>query len=69
VQHCHETFDDQLVWLYTRKVYLEYRHVFDKSTTFRMDPNLSVPNRFLVKHQRGGGEFYGHNVFHVQADV
>jgi hypothetical protein len=25
VQHCHALFDDQLVRLYTRKVYLKYR--------------------------------------------
>jgi hypothetical protein len=35
-------------------VYLEYRQVFDKSTTFRMGPNPSMPNGFLVKHQSGG---------------
>jgi hypothetical protein len=54
VQHCHALFDDQPVRLYTRKVYLEYRKVFDKSTAFRMDPNPGMPNGFLVKHQRGG---------------
>jgi hypothetical protein len=70
VQHCHASFDDQLVRLYTRKVYLEYRHVFDKSTTFRMDPNPGVPNGFLVKHQRGGGGFcWSDHAFHVHADV
>jgi hypothetical protein len=55
IQHCHAPFDDQLVRLYTRKVYLEYRQVFNKSTTFRMDQNPSVPHGFLVKHQRSGG--------------
>jgi hypothetical protein len=54
VQHCHAPFDDQLVHLYTRKVYLEYRQVFDKSMAFRMDPNLGVPNGLLVKYHRGG---------------
>jgi hypothetical protein len=70
VQHCHAPFDDQVVRLYTRKVYLEYRHVFDKSTSFRMDPNSGVPNGFLVKHQRGGGGFYWSNhAFRIHADV
>jgi hypothetical protein len=34
VQHCYAPFNDQLVHLYMRKVYLEYRETFDKSTTF-----------------------------------
>jgi hypothetical protein len=58
VQHCHAPFDDQLVRLYMRKVYLKYGQLFDKSTTFRIDPNPGVPNGLLVKHQRGGGGFY-----------
>jgi hypothetical protein len=41
-----------------RMVYLEYRHAFDKSIAFMMDPNPGVPNGFLVKHQWGGGGFY-----------
>jgi hypothetical protein len=70
MQHCHAPFDDQLVCLYTRKMYLEYRQVFDKRTTFRMNPNPGVPNGFLVKHQRGGGGFYWSNhAFRVHADV
>jgi hypothetical protein len=70
IQHCHAPFDDQLVCLYTWKIYLEYRQVFDKSTAFRMDPNPGVPNRFLVKHQRGGGGFrWSNHAFHVHADV
>jgi hypothetical protein len=69
VQHCQAPFDDQLVHLYTRQVYLEFRHVFDKSTTFRMDPNPGVPNGFLVKHQQGGGGFFWSNhAFCVHAD-
>jgi hypothetical protein len=51
-----------------RKVYLEYRHVFDKSTTFRMDPNPGVPIGFFVKHQRGGFCWSNH-AFCVHADV
>jgi hypothetical protein len=70
VQHCHAPFYDQLLHLYTRKVYLEYRQVFDKSTTFRMDQNLGVPNGFLVKHQQGAGGFcWSNHAFHVHADV
>jgi hypothetical protein len=57
VQHCNASFDDQLLRLYTRKVYQEYRQVFDKSAAFRMDSNPSMPNGFLVKHQRGVGGF------------
>jgi hypothetical protein len=56
--------------LFTRKVYLEYRQVFDKSAAFRMYPNLGVPNGFLVKHQWGGRGFYWSNdAFRVYADV
>jgi hypothetical protein len=70
VQHCHAPFDDQLVRLYMRKVYLEYRQVFDKSMTFRMDPNPGVSNGFLVKHQRCGGGFcWSNHAFRVHADV
>jgi hypothetical protein len=70
VQHYHAPFDDQLMRLYTRKVYLEYRTVFDKSTAFRMDPNLSMPNGYLVKHQRGAGGFCcSDHAFRVHADV
>jgi hypothetical protein len=70
VQHCHASFDDQLLPLYTRKVCLEYRHVFHKSTTFRMDLNPGVPNGFLVKHQRGGGGFcWLNHAFHIHVDV
>jgi hypothetical protein len=70
VQHCHALFDDQPVRLYTRKVYLEYRKVFDKSTAFRMDPNPGMPNGFLVKHQRGGGGFcWSNHAFCIHADV
>jgi hypothetical protein len=58
VHHCHALFDDQLVRLYMRKVYLQYRYVFNKSTTFRMDPNPGMANGFLVKHQWGGGGFF-----------
>jgi hypothetical protein len=57
MQHFHTSFDDQLLWLYTRKVYLEYRQVFDKSTTFRMDPNPGVTHGYLVKHHHGSGGF------------
>jgi hypothetical protein len=70
VQHCHAPFDDQLLRLYMRKVYLEYRQVFDKSMTFRMDPNPGIPNRFLVKYQWGAGGFYWSNhAFRVHAYV
>jgi hypothetical protein len=55
VQHCLAPFDDQLLRLYMMKFDLEYRHVFDKSMAFRMDPNPGVPNEFLVKHQWGAG--------------
>jgi hypothetical protein len=49
---------------------LEYRHVFDKSTPFRMEPNPGVPNGFLVKHQRGAGGFCASNhAFRILADV
>jgi hypothetical protein len=41
--------------MYTRKVYLEYQDMYDKSTTFRIDVNPEVPYGFLVRH-RGGGE-------------
>jgi hypothetical protein len=40
-----------VIRLYTRKVYLEYKQIFDTSMAFRMDPNQDVPNGFLVKHQ------------------
>jgi hypothetical protein len=70
IQHCHASFNDQLIRLYTRMVYLEYRQVFDKSIAFRMDPNPGVPNGFLVKHQRGGGEFcWSNHAFCVHVDV
>jgi hypothetical protein len=70
VQHYHAPFDDQLIRMYTRKVCLEYRQVFDKSTAFRMDPNSGVPNGFLVKHQRGVGGFcWLNHAFRVHADV
>jgi hypothetical protein len=39
IQHCRAPFDDQLTRIYTRKVYLEYRQSFNKSTAFRMDEN------------------------------
>jgi hypothetical protein len=45
--------------LYTRKVYLEYRQVFDKSMTFWMEPNPEVADGYLVKHHRGGVVFVG----------
>jgi hypothetical protein len=70
VQHCHAPINDQLAPLYTRKVYLEYRQVFDKNTSFRKDPNSDMPNRFLVKHQRGGGGFcWSSHAFRVHANV
>jgi hypothetical protein len=70
VQHRHAPFDDQLLRLYRRKVYLEYRQVFDTSTAFWMDPNPGVPNGFLVKHQRGVGGFcWSNHAFHIHADV
>jgi hypothetical protein len=70
VQHCHTPFDDQLLWLYTRKVYLEYRQVFDKSTAFWMDPNLGVTHGYLVKHHRGSGDFcWFDHAFRVHADI
>jgi hypothetical protein len=35
-----------------------------------MDPNLGVPNGFLVKHQQGGGGFcWSNHSFHIHADV
>jgi hypothetical protein len=56
--------------MYTRKVYLEYRETFTKSTTFRMEPNPAVRNGYLVKHQRGGDEFcWANHAFRVHADV
>jgi hypothetical protein len=70
VQHCHEPFDDQLVRLYTSKVYLEYKQVFDKSTTFRIYPNPGVPNGSLMKHQGGGcGLCWSNLALRVHADV
>jgi hypothetical protein len=70
MQHCRAPFYDQLVRIYTRKVYLEYRQTFDKSAAFRIDVNPDVPNGFLVKHQRADGDFCwsGHS-FSVHADV
>jgi hypothetical protein len=63
-------FDDQLLWLYTRKVYLEYRQVFDKSTTFQMDPNPGVADGYLVKHHQGSGGFgWSDHAFRVQANI
>lgn len=53
VHHCHASFDDWLVRLYTKRVYLEYRQRFDKSMAFQIDLNQGVPNGFLVKQQRG----------------
>jgi hypothetical protein len=49
MQHSHAPFDDQLARIYTKKVYIEYRQTFNKSTTFRMDENLGVRNGYLVK--------------------
>jgi hypothetical protein len=49
MQHSHASFDDQLARIYTKKVYIEYRQTFNKSTTFRMDENLGVRNGYLVK--------------------
>jgi hypothetical protein len=70
VQHCHAPINDQLAPLYTRKVYLEYRQVFDKNTSFRKDPNSDMPNGFLVNHQRGGGGFcWSSHAFRVHANV
>jgi hypothetical protein len=70
VQQWHAPFDDQLLRLYMRKVYLEYRQVFDKSITFRMDPNPGIPNGLLVKHQWGAGGFcWSNHAFRVHADV
>jgi hypothetical protein len=70
VQHCRAPFDDQLVRLYTRKVYLEYRETFDKSTAFRIDADPAIPNGFHVKHQRAGGNFlWSDHSFSVHADV
>jgi hypothetical protein len=70
VQHCRAPFDDQLARIYTRKVYLEYRQTFNKSTAFRMDENPGVPNGYLMKHQRGGGNFcWSDHSFRIHADV
>jgi hypothetical protein len=55
VQHCHTLFDDQLTRMYIRKVYLEYRDTYDKSTTFWIDVNPEVPHGYLVRHQKGRG--------------
>jgi hypothetical protein len=56
--------------MYTRKVYLEYRETFTKSTTFRMEPNPAVRNGYLVKHQRGGDEFcWANHAFRVHAEL
>jgi hypothetical protein len=69
-QHCHAPFDDQLLRLYTRKVYLEHRSKFNKSFAFHMDPNPEVPNGYLVTHHRGGHAFsWSDHVFKVHADV
>jgi hypothetical protein len=69
-QHWHAPFDDQLLRLYTRKVYLEYRLKFNKSFSFRMDPNPEVPNGYLVTHHKGGHDFsWPDHVFKVHANV
>jgi hypothetical protein len=47
VQHCRASFDDQLAHTYTRKVYLEYRDTYDKSTAFRMVSNPEVGNEVV----------------------
>jgi hypothetical protein len=53
-----------------RKVYHKYRKTFDKSTAFRMDPNPGVHHAYLVKHQKGGGEFcWSDHAFRVHANV
>jgi hypothetical protein len=57
VQHCRALFDDQLVRLYMRKVYLEYSETFDKITALRIVADPAIPNGFFVKHQREGGSF------------
>jgi hypothetical protein len=57
IQHCFASFDDQLARIYTRRVYLEYSSTYDKSTAFCIEPNPDVPHGFLVRHQKGGGDF------------
>jgi hypothetical protein len=43
---------------------------FDKSTTFRMDPNPGVHHGYLVKYQKGGGEFcWSDQAFRAHVDV
>jgi hypothetical protein len=70
VQHCRALFDDQLTWMYTRKVYLEYRDMYDKSTTVWIDVNPEVPHGYLVRHQKGGDDFcWANHAFRVHADV
>jgi hypothetical protein len=54
VQHRRALFDNQLTRMYMRKVYLEYRYTYDKSTTFRIDVNPDVPHGYLMRHQHGG---------------
>jgi hypothetical protein len=73
VQHRRALFDNQLTRMYMRKVYLEYRYTYDKSTTFRIDVNPDVPHGYLMRHQQGGGggkDFcWANHVFRVHADV
>jgi hypothetical protein len=70
IQHCRSPFDDQLARIYTRKVYLEYRQTFNKSTSFRMNANPGVHNGYLMRHQWDGGDFcWLDYAFRVHADV
>jgi hypothetical protein len=70
IQHCQASFDDQLALHTLSKVYLEYRDTYDKSTAFRMVPNPEVAHGYLVRHQKGRGDFcWSGHAFRVHAAV
>uniref|UniRef100_K3Y227 Uncharacterized protein n=1 Tax=Setaria italica TaxID=4555 RepID=K3Y227_SETIT len=59
VRACKSRFDEQLIRVYTRAVYQEYKKQYGNSTTFVIEPNPDpeVRNGYLVTHEKGTGSF------------
>ncbi|WVZ64205.1 hypothetical protein U9M48_013766 [Paspalum notatum var. saurae] len=62
--------DEQFDRAYIRKVYQDYKYKLINSTAFRIDPHPSKENTYLVRHEKGTGNFYwAKHAFVVKADV
>ncbi|WVZ81357.1 hypothetical protein U9M48_028744 [Paspalum notatum var. saurae] len=62
--------DEQFDRACTRKVYQDYKCKLMNSTAFHINPHPSKENTYLVRHEKGTGNFYwAKHAFVVEADV